>query len=118
MTTGLGSRLPSLAIWIIGEASESEILKKRDTAPFRMRKRYLRRSTSKNGLYTRFTVITSATKPDSVSDVEMELAVRVPGLVREHQVDVVVEIAEVLRRAAREPQVHAVVDRFVAVIER
>ena len=53
-----------------------------------------------------------------VEDVESELAVRVPGLVREHQVDVVVEIAEVLRRAARQPQVHAVVDRLVAAIER
>ncbi|MOA34778.1 hypothetical protein D3C78_1561820 [compost metagenome] len=49
-TTGAGNRLPSLAIWIIGEASLRAILKKRATAALRMRKRYLRRSTSKNGL--------------------------------------------------------------------
>ena len=39
-----------ISMKIIGEWSDSAILKKRDTLPFRMRKRYLRRSTSKNGL--------------------------------------------------------------------
>src|SRR6476646_4233493 len=52
--TGFGNRLPSLAIWVIGtalpEASTQQILKNRETLPLRIRKRYLRCSTSKYGL--------------------------------------------------------------------
>src|SRR6476646_6673327 len=53
-TTGLGNRLPSLAIWVIGTAlpltSTQQILKNRETLALRMRKRYFRCSTSKYGL--------------------------------------------------------------------
>src|SRR6478609_1460144 len=52
--TGFGSRLPSLAICMIGtavpEASTQQILKNRETLALRIRKRYLRCSTSKYGL--------------------------------------------------------------------
>ena len=52
-----------------------------------------------------------------LEDVEVQLPVGVERLVGEHQVHVVIEVAEVLRRAARQPQVDAVVDRLVAAIE-
>ena len=49
--------------------------------------------------------------------VEPQLAVGVPGLVRDDEVDVVVAVAPVEGRAARQAQVHAVVDRLVAAID-
>ena len=41
--------LPGVPIWIIGEPSLSATLKKRETAPFKIRNRYLRRSASMYG---------------------------------------------------------------------
>ncbi len=52
--TGCGRKLPSVAITVIGTslfwALTSANFQKRDMLPARMRKRYLRGSTSKNGL--------------------------------------------------------------------
>ena len=58
-----------------------------------------------------------AEEPVEFEDVEVQLPVRIPRLVGQHQVDVVVEVAPRLGRAARKPQVHAVVDLLVAPIE-
>src|SRR5206468_2905846 len=58
-----------------------------------------------------------AEEPVEFEDVEVQLPVRIPRLVGQHQVDVVVEIAPRPGRAARKPQVHAVVDLLVAPIE-
>ena len=84
-----------MAIWIIGEPSLNASLKKRDTEPFRMRKRYLRRSTSKIRLVGEVHRHRVAEEPVGLEDIEEQLPVLIPGLVGEHQVDVVVEVAEV-----------------------
>jgi hypothetical protein len=81
-----------------------------------MRKRYLRRSTSKNGLY-QVHGDRVAEEPVAVEDVEHQLTVLIPRLVGQHEVDVVVEVAEVLRPATGQLQVHAVVDRLVATVQ-
>jgi hypothetical protein len=52
-----------------------------------------------------------------VEDVERQLAARIERLVREHQVDVVLEVAPILGGAARQPQVDAVVDGLVAAVD-
>ena len=49
--------------------------------------------------------------------VEPQLAVLVPGLVAQHDVDVVVAVAPREVRTAGQAQVHTVIDRFVAAIE-
>src|SRR5207302_8859125 len=51
-----------------------------------------------------------------LEDVECELAMGVPGLVRDHEVDVVIEISPRLGCATRQSEVDAVVDRLVATI--
>ena len=42
---------------------------------------------------------------------------RVPGLVRQHEVHVIVQVAPRLGRAAGQPEIDAVIDRLVAAIE-
>ena len=93
-------------------------MKNRATLALRMRKRYFRRSTSKKRLVGEVHRHHVAEEAVEVEDVEGELAVGTPPLVREHQVDVVIEVAPVLRRPARQPQVDVVgiVDLFVAAI--
>src|SRR6267143_2346763 len=58
-----------------------------------------------------------AEEPVGVEDVEPQLAVRVPRLVGEHEVYVVIEVRPRLCAAARQAQVHAVVDRLIAAVQ-
>ena len=57
-----------------------------------------------------------AQKAVRLEDVERQLSRRIPGLVRQREVDVVVEVAPRLGRATRQSEIDAVVDRLVATI--
>ena len=46
-----------------------------------------------------------------------QLAGAIPGLVADHEVDVVIAVAPVERGAAREAQVHAVIEGFIAAVK-
>jgi len=59
----------------------------------------------------------SPREPVRVEDVEGELPVPVPGLVRQHEVHVVVEVPPRLRGAAGQPQIDPVVDLLVAAVQ-
>ena len=52
-----------------------------------------------------------------VEDVEVELAVCVPCFVSEHQVDVIIQVAPRICRAAGQAEVYAVIDCFIATIQ-
>ena len=45
------------------------------------------------------------------------MAIGVPGFVGEHKVHVIIQVAPVFGGSAGQPQVHTVVDRFIAAIE-
>ena len=59
-----------------------------------------------------------AQEPVDVEDVEPELAGLVPGLVGDHQVDVVVAVAPGKRRPAGEAEVDPVIEVLLAAVER
>src|SRR6266496_5333540 len=52
-----------------------------------------------------------------VEDVEEELSGRIPGLIGDYKIDIVIEIAKRLLTAAGQPEIHAVIDRLVTTIQ-
>ncbi len=115
--TGAGSKLPSLAIWSMVEPSEERDLEEARHARVQDAEAVLAALHFEERLVGEVHRHLVAEETVEIEDVHGELAMSIPGLVREHQVDIVFEITERLERPARQPQVHAVVDSLVAAIE-
>ena len=98
-------------------ASTQQSLKNRDTLAFRMRKRYLRVLHFEIRLVGQVHGHHVAQEAVEVEDVEVQLSAGVKRLVGQHQVDVIVQVAKVVCGAARQAQVHAVIDRLIAAIQ-
>src|SRR4029077_2358471 len=58
-----------------------------------------------------------AQEPVEVENIKEELAVLVPGLVCQHEVHVIVQIAGVIRSPAGQAQVYSVIDSLIAAIQ-